>query len=669
MIRLKSNIVFVIIILLAFTGLAVEKKNQKMCPKKPHVLIEKVKLNNFNEFKQFDLIFDFEKKEVKSNIGGVITKINVKQDELVSEGFILAEIDNALKDKIKTLDDEIKKWKRILWNRQHWKVRSPKAEKQAQDKIDKLNAEKDDLINKRDAYLIKSTLAGKISKINYEENSSLSQGDTVFVLENKSVLLSVIENNELNDSLFKVGEQIKIGEYSVLVRDKNEKEIVLAIDNKDLKYNKKLNLKFKILYKEHKNVFSITNKILINEIKKNGFVYVFKNKHIFKRNVEILINKDDIIVLKKGLNNNDLYVIGEIISLKEKKLKDNWDCLKDGLKVKAYGYDRSSNRFLKLKKIKEFTKISGKKINVVKEEKKKESKAKKSEEKEQKSEKKEETKIEKKSVVKVKYSKTGYHSFLKLLKNNKDKFNYQKLEVKEVKDKYLVSLYGPKKLYLTILNNIGNFDVKELNAKFLKCGDVVILIGFDKEAPIIEREISFKEMKKNIKVKYFKFGAYYTNYEIKDTNLAKYYEVNKSLLGYYFEIEFLYNLGFSLDFKTFLDESETTFYNNPMKFTVNMFSLGLRYYPVKLFKALSPFIGVGYNRYSLEESVESEYLQSTTGTATGFNFNLGLRLDVESFPYLELYLLYKYNAVKTTINDFEIDLGGNEFLGGLNIRF
>ena len=74
--------------------------------------------------------------EIKNLISGKISEIKVAVGDILSENWVIAQLDNALATEIQEIKDNITRWERILKQRQNWAERSQAAENQAQRNID-----------------------------------------------------------------------------------------------------------------------------------------------------------------------------------------------------------------------------------------------------------------------------------------------------------------------------------------------------------------------------------------------------------------------------------------------------------------------------------------------------------------------------------------------------
>jgi len=172
----------------------------------------------------------------------------------------------------------------------------------------------------------------------------------------------------------------------------------------------------------------------------------------------------------------------------------------------------------------------------------------------------------------------------------------------------------------------------------------------------------------------FRIGVYFEGWQINDENLIDFFHHSQyNRWGFEASVHTLYNIDVWATYRTYSDETETTYYGNTDKFQVNATSIGLIYRPL-IWKMLEPFVGAGAEIYSYSETVEGETdLPDTSGNAAGFHFQVGTYVNITKF--LAGKLFFRLNSVNETLADAlpdgttKLDLGGKEFGVGLVARF
>jgi hypothetical protein len=111
----------------------------------------------------------------------------------------------------------------------------------------------------------------------------------------------------------------------------------------------------------------------------------------------------------------------------------------------------------------------------------------------------------------------------------------------------------------------------------------------------------------------------------------------------------------------------STLDQTPTKFSMTPISLAGRL----LYQTpyIIPFVGVGPDWYSYKEESDLVPGGKITGNASGWHYQVGVYFVVPTLDFLRLKLYYKFTKVKALQNDFNVDLGGNEYGIGLSFGF
>ena len=353
------------------------KKEQKKvkCPGRVKVQVEKIKEVNFKEYKNFSATFNAETEVVASTVSGTITDIRVYKDDLISKDWVIAVINNALKDEIENAEKEIKKWDTILFKRTHWKVRSEKDEKQAEEKINEAKLKLEEIKSKISDYIIKAPIEGKIKSLEISKDTEVSEASIIAKIVNDKKMLAYITITESDKTMFSEGQKIPFkitGVEDVLYAEVTkvyEDKIFLLINNQDKIIQEGLNVTLHVLKKEHKNVIVLPTKDIFTD-KEGAFVFIVSEKRAKKVYLKTGPEEKGKILILEGLSAGDEMIISEILSSKEGILKEKFECLKDNVKIKIMVKDLKTGKFVKRKLKKEVKKEEVKKLKPVKIEKK-----------------------------------------------------------------------------------------------------------------------------------------------------------------------------------------------------------------------------------------------------------------------------------------------------------
>ncbi len=207
--KITRTLIFIItiIFIIGQIGLTQEKKP---CRDIPLVMLEKVQTKEMELFKSFFGKTYAKSVEIKSLMSGTITDIKVAVGDILTENWVLAEIDNTLAAEIKGINDNIKRWERILKQRQNWAERSKAAEDQAQRNIDKYKKDWTVKSEEAEKLKIKTTLPGTVDEILVNRGSPVDEGTVIAVITNNKVLLFNLKIATEDQGFLNIKDQIRI---------------------------------------------------------------------------------------------------------------------------------------------------------------------------------------------------------------------------------------------------------------------------------------------------------------------------------------------------------------------------------------------------------------------------------------------------------------------------
>ncbi|UCC38936.1 MAG: AMIN domain-containing protein [Candidatus Aminicenantes bacterium] len=188
----------------------------------------------------------------------------------------------------------------------------------------------------------------------------------------------------------------------------------------------------------------------------------------------------------------------------------------------------------------------------------------------------------------------------------------------------------------------------------------------EKTAPKVEDVIEepWEEIKEE---KRFSIGVVTGLYFMQDEAFQETYGKSTFIFGG--ESSFTLPLKFLdvwISFKHMQDSGKTTFLEEDISLRMTDISLSLRYL-IDL-ENITPFLGPGVDYIYYKESYSGEFpLASISDSEVGFHVQGGTYYHFSGFLSAKLY--FKYNMIKTTIEDLTVNLGGTEWGLGLIFRF
>ena len=340
-----------------------EKAKEKKCPKTVWVLVEKIKSSDFKEYKDFSANFSPEVVTVRSTASGKITDVRIAEGDLVSQDWILAVINNALEEEIKKLEADIATWETTLRKRRGWKVRSERAEKQAENKLEELRKQLEEVKSEASKYTIKSPIAGTVKSLNVEKEIEISQDTVIATIVNDKKLVATMSVAEEDKALLSSGQKIlfKIngiedGLYAEVVEIKDN-DVFFVIDNSEKKIEDSFTLEFRLLKKEYTDVVVLSKEQILKD--ENGsYVYMVFDKYAKKVYLKLGVEDEGKVLVMEGISAGDEIIVSEIISVKTGETSKELKCISDNKKIKIMEFDLKSKKYKKRKKIKLKKKIT-----------------------------------------------------------------------------------------------------------------------------------------------------------------------------------------------------------------------------------------------------------------------------------------------------------------------
>lgn len=440
-----------------------ESEKPVKCPRKISVKVKNVKKENINEYKFFEgNLSDGGKTSIVSPIDGKVISVFFKSGDSVKTGDVLLKLDTSKTDK--KLDEAVislKDWQKKLKKRRGWKVRSPRAEKQAEKKVKELEQLVTDLTKKRDNSALSSNVSGQLISIVAPE-SIINSGDEIAIVRDNSEMKLEISSDEM--VLFEGIESLELniegkGKYTGNVKREGNR-IFVILNNDEFKFSSSDKASFRVLSKVYKDV-PVVDRVLIQKDMTGEFIYTVLKKRAKKVYIKTGVFENGKAMVQSGLEAGLPIIV----------TKDS--CLKDRKKVKVV------NDFIPVKKIE-------KKEMKVKKKKKTEPKLKKS--------------VEKKAEPKV-YQKQSKSTEIRYIEKKKvsewSEFDNCPSVVRVMIRKLKAgSLYGFEEYRSSTISRAINIIKSETFGRILKVysteGDFV-----QKGDPILEFDIDDLELRKS----------------------------------------------------------------------------------------------------------------------------------------------------------------------------
>ena len=247
---------------------------------------------------------------IKSPNAGVIARVHVIDGEWVTKGekiitFNKEQINKVIKQNL----NDIKKWEKILKQRQNWKVREKSAEDNAKKNI---KDHKADLEINREFLknpVVKTGGEGKVLRIK-SKGDKVSIGSELAVIVDDYVMKIKISSD--NEAYFFKGMRLDVefpgGNFKKTGRVGTDgNDMTIFVSNSDLKIRSGMRAVFSVK-KKSKNVILIKKRDFNIDVYNRPFVYISDGKKAVKRNIKIEKFKEAGFLVTSGLKDGEMLV-------------------------------------------------------------------------------------------------------------------------------------------------------------------------------------------------------------------------------------------------------------------------------------------------------------------------------------------------------------------------
>lgn len=320
---------------------AVEKK--KDCPRRVKVQVREVTPKIFMEYKYFkEAIVPAKGFDaiVPLDLDELVSEVLVKKGDKVTKGQVLLTFDpEKINREILKAQSDLKSWKRILFKREHWKVRSPSAENQAKREIEKAEAlltENKNLLTKLE---VKAPEDGEVIFV-VDKETGIGTDRVAAKIINDSVMKIDLSTEDRH--LFKDGQKGRLsfkdaGFVHFGKVEKKRDSLKIILENDKHKLTSGMVASFRILLKKHEKAVVVDPKILLED-ETGKFVYIVDGKYAKKAPLTLGPVEGGNILVLSGLSFGDEIII------------TGTECLEEGKKIRVVVRDPKTGKLKKRKK-------------------------------------------------------------------------------------------------------------------------------------------------------------------------------------------------------------------------------------------------------------------------------------------------------------------------------
>jgi membrane fusion protein (multidrug efflux system) len=316
-------------------------ETKKDCPRKVKVQVQEITPKIFMEFKYFKKpIVPAKEVDVIAAADEMVSEVLVKEGDRVTRDQLLLTFDpERINRVLLKVESDLKSWRQILFKREHWKERSPRAENQAKGKIKEAEtqmAEYKDLLAKLE---VKSPVDGKVTFVVDKETGIGTDRVAARILD-ESVMR--IDLSTEHGPLFKDGQKLRlyfkdVGGISFGKVEKKENSLKIIIKNDYHRLTGGMIAHFRVLFKKHENAVVIDVKEFLED-EKGTFVYIVDRKHAKK-----------VYPTPGPVEAGNMLVLSGL-SLGDEIITTGIECLEDGKRIKVVVLDPETGKLKKRKK-------------------------------------------------------------------------------------------------------------------------------------------------------------------------------------------------------------------------------------------------------------------------------------------------------------------------------
>lgn len=317
------------------------------CPKRVQVLVQKIETDVFKEYREFKVNFRPRSAVARTAIAGTVTDIKVSDGDLVSEGFVLVMLNEGLETEAVEAEAELARWEKILWNREHWKERSPAAEAQAKSKIEEARARLEEIKARAPQTSVTAPLSGTV-ELMVVPGTEVEAGTEVARVTNSRLKVTDLKVDPADLGLFPLGSEVDLGNgWTAEVAGVENNVVHLAVVDPAERLGAEP-ISFKLLKREEADAVVISEDQALSD-DAGDHVFVVSGKNARRADIVVDARYDGRVLVTSGLDAGDLMITHHLLNRKTGELADTLVCLQDGKRVRVMIQDPESGRFVKYK--------------------------------------------------------------------------------------------------------------------------------------------------------------------------------------------------------------------------------------------------------------------------------------------------------------------------------
>ncbi len=310
----------------SLAAVAADAPKKEKCPGRVTVMLETVQPAPFVEYARLSGKAQPEVVALPSPVAGLVSEIKVVEGSLVDAGQELAVLNAGMDERVKALEDEAARRKKILTARQNWKEKSERAiqsaEKDYQSALSELEAARS-----KAGRTIQAPLAG-IVRLKTTSGAEVEEGDLLFEIVDPLNLWIDFPVASDVASLFMAGETVSVtagelpGEMEATVVSTGDQKVRLRLPNPQGRLREGLAIQCRRLKSEVAEAIAVPGSA-VQKDSLGDFVFIAEKNRARKLYVTLAAADAGLIRVEKGLETGAQLIVS------------GFECLADNKKIKA----------------------------------------------------------------------------------------------------------------------------------------------------------------------------------------------------------------------------------------------------------------------------------------------------------------------------------------------
>lgn len=360
--KLTTSLIMVFLVLLMTTPFVFADTAEKApvtkavkCPGTVRVLVEPVNPASFDEYAALEsLTQPVREYDIVNKTAGNILKIEQAVGNQIKAGDVILVLDTTkLNENLSAAREELKKAQRVLFARQHWKVRSPRAEEVAAAKVSEWETAVKNLEEQINSATVTAPGDGVIVSLGVSEGDHISDDFLLGKIQDLTAIRIPLSDHAAaveDGQLIPVTIEGIDNPMEATVKKDERGSAILIIANDEGKIAVEKKAAFRVMIKNHPQAIVVSKDVIVAD-ETGSYVFIVNGKRAKKVQVNVAAETDGQCMISSGLAAADTLIVAEILSQKEGTVREAFTCLQDNKKIKPLQKGELSGKLVKVKPV------------------------------------------------------------------------------------------------------------------------------------------------------------------------------------------------------------------------------------------------------------------------------------------------------------------------------